>query len=125
MSEGVYKKSPANEEITIVWDFRQSCLNYPTIPTCHPVCIQLRLTGRIYVYERVGSNRADCRLATRVVQILPAVVDALPLCAIRKDCRWFSQEGGAACRRCPDITTVSYDLSETMREVSGLPVMAG
>jgi hypothetical protein len=45
MSEGVYKKSPANEEITIVWDFRQSCLNYPTIPTCHPVCIQLRLTG--------------------------------------------------------------------------------
>lgn len=68
---------------------------------------------------------ADCRLATRVVQILPAVVDALPPCAIRKDCRWFSQEGGAACRRCPDITTVSYDLSETMREVSGLPVMAG
>jgi len=68
---------------------------------------------------------ADCRLATRVVQILPAVVDALPPCAIRKDCRWFSQEGGAVCRRCPDITTVSYDLSETMREVSGLPVMAG
>lgn len=67
---------------------------------------------------------AVCRLATRVVQILPAVVDALPPCAIRKDCRWFSQEGGAACRRCPDITTVSYDLSETMRKVSGLPVMA-
>lgn len=66
---------------------------------------------------------ADCRLATRVVQILPAVVDALPPCTIRKDCRWFSQEGGAACRRCPEITTVSYDLSETTREVSGLPVM--
>lgn len=66
---------------------------------------------------------ADCRLATRVVQILPAVVDALPPCTIRKDCRWYSQEGGAACRRCPEITTVSYDLSETTREVSGLPVM--
>ncbi len=66
---------------------------------------------------------ADCRLATRVVQILPAVVDALPPCTIRKDCRWFSQEGGAACRRCPEITTVSYDLSDTTREVSGLPVM--
>lgn len=66
---------------------------------------------------------ADCRLATRIVQILPAVVDALPACTIRKDCRWFSQEGGAACQRCPEITTVSYDLSSTAREVSGLPVM--
>jgi hypothetical protein len=66
---------------------------------------------------------ADCQLATRVVQILPAVVDALPPCTIRKDCRWYSQEGGAACRRCPEITTVSYDLSPTARDVSGLPVM--
>jgi hypothetical protein len=66
---------------------------------------------------------ADCKLATRVVQILPAVVDALPPCTIRKDCRWYSQEGGAACRRCPEITTVSYDLSPTARDVSGLPVM--
>jgi hypothetical protein len=68
---------------------------------------------------------ADCQLATRVVQILPAVVDTLPPCTIRKDCRWYSQEGGAACRRCPEITTVSYDLSPTTREVSGLPVMQG
>src|SRR5713226_9978166 len=37
---------------------------------------------------------ADCRLATRVVQILPAVVDTLPPCIIRQDCRWYSQEGG-------------------------------
>jgi hypothetical protein len=68
-------------------------------------------------------NGTDCRLATRVVKILPAVVDALPPCTIRKDCRWFFQEGGAACRRCPEVTTVSYDLSEQGREVSGLPVM--
>jgi len=66
---------------------------------------------------------ADCRLATRVVQILPAVVDSLPPCIIRKDCRWYSQEGGAACKRCPEVTTVSYDLSPQMREVSGLPVV--
>jgi len=65
----------------------------------------------------------DCRLATRIVQILPAVVDCLPPCIIRKECRWFSQEGGAACRRCPEITTVSYDLSPRTRAVSGLPVV--
>jgi len=66
---------------------------------------------------------ADCRLATRVVQLIPAIVDALPPCLIRKQCRWYSQEGGAACKRCPGITTVSYDLSPMVREVSGLPTM--
>jgi hypothetical protein len=55
--------------------------------------------------------------------MMPAVVDALPPCLIRKECRWYSQEGGAACRRCPEITTVSYDLSPNVRAVSGLPVM--
>jgi hypothetical protein len=66
----------------------------------------------------------DCRLATRIVQILPAVVDVLPPCIIRKDCRWYSQEGGAACGRCPEITTISYDLSDQVREVSGLEVIS-
>lgn len=65
----------------------------------------------------------DCRLATRVVQILPVAVATLPPCIIRKDCRWYSQEGGAACKRCPEITTVSYDLSPEVRAVSGLPEM--
>jgi hypothetical protein len=65
----------------------------------------------------------DCRLATRIVQILPAAVDGLPPCIIRKNCRWYTQEGGAACQRCPEVTTVSYDLSPVVRTVSGLPVM--
>ena len=67
----------------------------------------------------------DCQLATRVVRILPAVVDTLPPCSIRKECRWYAQEGKAACQRCPEITTLTYDLSPTVRAVSGLPVMEG
>ena len=47
----------------------------------------------------------DCRLATRLVQILPAVVDALPRCAIRTTCRWFLQEGRQACLRCPQVAS--------------------
>ncbi len=66
---------------------------------------------------------ADCQLASRIVQILPAVVDTLPPCIIRQECRWYSQEGGAACRRCPEITTVSHDVSQLAQKVSGLPVM--
>lgn len=49
-----------------------------------------------------GSN---CRLATRIVQILPAVVDTLPRCTIRGTCRWYRQEGRPACLRCPQIIT--------------------
>jgi hypothetical protein len=65
----------------------------------------------------------DCRLATRIVQILPVAVEHLPPCIIRKECRWYLQEGGAACLRCPEITSVSYDLSPQAQVVSGLPVM--
>ena len=67
---------------------------------------------------------ADCRLATRVVRLMPAVVDTLPSCLIRKECRWYSQEGREACLRCPGIITVSYDLSPMAREVSGLPLIS-
>ena len=81
-----------------------------------------RLSATCAEHKCPHFDGVDCRLATRIVQILPAVVDALPPCTIRKDCRWFSQEGGAACRRCPEISTVSYDLAPTACEVSGLPV---
>ncbi|MGW4898670.1 hypothetical protein ACWEQL_41525, partial [Kitasatospora sp. NPDC004240] len=27
----------------------------------------------------------------------------LPICAIRRDCRWFTQRGAAACAVCPTI----------------------
>src|SRR5277367_7104435 len=49
----------------------------------------------------------DCQLATRLVQLMPAVDDSLPPCRIRPDCRWFKQEGRAACQRCPQIVTYS------------------
>ncbi len=82
-----------------------------------------RLSATCAEHKCPHFNGKDCQLATRVVQILPAVVDPLPPCIIRKECRWYSQEGGAACKRCPAITTVSYDLSPQAREVSGLQVM--
>jgi hypothetical protein len=56
----------------------------------------------------------NCGLATRIVQILPAVVDALPHCVIRKDCRWFQQEGKSACTRCPQVVTLNCAASEEM-----------
>jgi hypothetical protein len=62
----------------------------------------------------------DCRLATRIVERMPEVVDVLPPCVIRKDCRWYFQEGGAACKRCPQVTTVNYEASEELQEIAGV-----
>jgi hypothetical protein len=58
---------------------------------------------------------SSCTLATRIVQILPAVVDVLPPCKIRNRCRWFQQEGRAACLRCPQVVTHSENASEQFR----------
>jgi hypothetical protein len=63
-------------------------------------------------------NGARCKLAQRIVQGLPAVVDALPQCHVRRDCRWYAQEGSAACYRCPQVVTQNEDPSDAMREAA-------
>ena len=64
---------------------------------------------------------ARCRLATRIVEMLPAVSTALPPCVIRAGCRWFRQEGRAACLRCPQIVTSNIEADERLRSVAGMP----
>jgi len=61
---------------------------------------------------------ASCQLATRIVQILPAVVDTLPPCSIRPTCRWFRQEGRPSCFRCPQILTHVANPSEELRRAA-------
>ena len=60
----------------------------------------------------------DCRLATRLVQLIPAVVESLPPCRIRPDCRWCLQEGSAACRVCPQVVTYCVDPSAEMNRAA-------
>lgn len=47
-----------------------------------------------------------CSLAARIVEQVPEVVDILPACQIRTDCRWYAEESAAACRRCPQVITM-------------------
>jgi hypothetical protein len=60
----------------------------------------------------------DCRLASRVVEMLPTVVDVLPACRLRPDCRWWQQESKAASLRCPMIVTEVYAPSEALKDVA-------
>jgi hypothetical protein len=61
----------------------------------------------------------NCQLAARITSMLDPVVSALPRCAIRQVCRWFRQEGGAACLRCPQVATEQRNPSELQRAVAG------
>lgn len=45
-----------------------------------------RLAATCAEHECPHFDGVDCRLAARVVRILPAVVDTLPPCVIRKEC---------------------------------------
>jgi hypothetical protein len=59
-----------------------------------------------------------CRLATRIVQILPAVTENLPACVIRPTCRWHQQEGRASCLRCPQIVTQTFEPTDEYRRAA-------
>jgi hypothetical protein len=60
----------------------------------------------------------DCRLASRIVEMLDPIVTALPPCAFRARCRWFQQEGVQACRRCPQIVTETIDPSDLLQRAA-------
>lgn len=59
-----------------------------------------------------------CRLARKIVRFTPTVATVLPRCAIRTRCRWWQQEGVAACRRCPQVVTDNFLPSAEMREAA-------
>jgi hypothetical protein len=62
----------------------------------------------------------NCRLAQRTVDILPAVLSAPPPCRIRPVCRWWKQEGVAACMRCPQVVTDNYAPTAIQLRAAGI-----
>lgn len=61
-----------------------------------------------------------CQLAVRIADGLSPRVDKLPPCAIRRTCRWYVQEGAAACHRCPQVVTRMQEADPRMLEIAGL-----
>ena len=59
-----------------------------------------------------------CTLATKVARLIEGSDHGVPACRIRPRCRWWNQEGAAACRRCPLIVTQSYAPSEHLRQAA-------
>lgn len=91
------------------------------IPDAVPVTEVLRLGGPC-VEQRCGHfENGRCTLASRIVARLPTVVDRLFPCTLRPSCRWWRQEGPAACRRCPQIVSEPSGPGPLMREVAVPP----
>jgi hypothetical protein len=68
------------------------------------------------VQERcVHFRNSRCNLVTQIVNVLSAVTEMLPQCAVRAQCRWWQQEGKSACVRCPQVVTDNYSPSPEMR----------
>jgi hypothetical protein len=66
----------------------------------------------------------NCQLAAKVVNMLAPATDRLPYCTIRANCRWYAQEGRAACLRCPQVVTDNVHPSTTMRRAADPAVLA-
>jgi hypothetical protein len=60
----------------------------------------------------------NCGLAQRIVHLLNPVSAGLPPCLIRRDCRWWRQEGKAACLRCPNVVTDSRNATDLQKAVA-------
>ncbi|HZU32923.1 MAG TPA: hypothetical protein VFB79_17540 [Candidatus Angelobacter sp.] len=78
----------------------------------------LRIAARCEESACTHFDGVNCRLAARIVQLLPQVSDTLPACLIRADCRWYRQEGKAACQRCPQIVTEFSDDNAAFRKAA-------
>ena len=88
-----------------------------------PVAVSevFRLSARCEEKKCTHFDGARCQLAVRIAKMLPEVVDNLPACNIRRECRWF-QEGRAACQRCPQIVTGNPEADAArLIEVAGMP----
>jgi hypothetical protein len=88
------------------------------IPAELPVRAVLRFAGSCQESACAHFENGRCELARRVVAQLPEVVERIARCGIRPRCRWWRQEGIAACRRCPQVLTEPLAASETMVSVA-------
>jgi hypothetical protein len=69
-----------------------------------------------------GAGDGNCSLVERVIAAYPtAIEDKLQPCGIRSVCRWFAQEGAAACRACPGVVTDLGELPQSRDAEADVP----
>ena len=82
----------------------------------------LRVAARCMGSGCVHFDGSDCQIAARIISMLDPVVSGLPHCVIRPTCRWFRQEGRAACLRCPQVITELREGTDVQKQVAGATI---
>jgi hypothetical protein len=115
----------ALEPEVVYLDQLESLAALPTLPDV-PVTEMYRLVGTCTEGACAQWSGARCGLGRHVARELPAVVERLPSCSIRRSCRWFAEERAQACLRCPQVVTdTRVSLSEMARRARRqLPVVS-
>ncbi|WP_433390456.1 hypothetical protein [Micromonospora sp. KLBMP9576] len=76
-----------------------------------PVESRYRLAGPCVTAKCGFWTGAHCGLGERVAasfrEVAGPVEDDLPRCAIRRSCRWYAEQGRAACTACSHVVTDS------------------
>lgn len=90
-----------------------------------PATTVLRFAARCETSACRHFNGECCTLATRIAELLPEVADGLPPCAIRPSCRWFAEQGGSICLRCPQVVTQAERSAVDPRLIEGADAKGG
>lgn len=77
-----------------------------------------RFGARCDEHQCAHFDGSRCSLGARVKEGLPAVVDALPPCLIRPGCRWYAEQGGDVCLRCPQVVTMIPEADTPLNAVA-------
>jgi hypothetical protein len=77
-----------------------------------------RFAARCVEGRCVHFRNDRCNLVTQIVNLLPNVTESFVPCAVRAQCRWWSQEGKSACARCSQVVTDNYNPSREMRHAA-------
>lgn len=92
----------------------QPLYKMPKVPEPLEPTEVFRIAATCAEHQCMHFDGSKCKLAQKIARLDP-VVEFLPPCPIRTDCRWWQQEGKEACLRCPAVVTENYQPSEEMR----------
>jgi hypothetical protein len=81
----------------------------------------LRIVAHCEEHRCSHFDGARCTLAQRLKATLRPVMDRLPPCSIRSTCRWYAEQGGEICLRCPQIVTLNVGSDDGALRVAATP----
>jgi hypothetical protein len=81
----------------------------------------LRISARCEESRCSHFDGAHCTLAKRLKEALAPVTERLPPCTIRSTCRWYAEQGGEICLRCPQIVTLNAGSGDANLRAAATP----